>query len=259
MQESDSSPVVTPESAHKEPEVQLSPVLTPRNEEVKETSVPVPDSPIAPSAPSMTTRNTRITEPSEPTVYLPKEITAKHIEFKPPVKRSSSFFVEIGYKGENMYIQTNKIRVVSSSAKFARFDLDQDLFDLLSNVDNCVKSVCVKNSKDFFKGKTISREQVEYGYKSPIQANGYNSGYSSIFVTSGTEKVQIYNSSLQPVSLNSVSPSDYAKVLLKMSGVNITPREIQPVWEIVQLKTYAKSSISRPFFVDVDSDMISQF
>jgi len=203
-------------------------------------------------------------EIEEPTVYRCGEINPKYMEFKKPVKRTGSYFIEIGYKGENMYVQTNKVRVVSSKSKFGKFELDEELYNLITRTDTRIQNVCAERSKEFFKGKEISIEQIEYGYKTPVQIlNGYRSKLcSSIFVLSGSENVQIYNNKLENITLDKVKEDDYAKILLKLSGVNITPREIQPVWEIVQMKTYTKMNISKPFFVQEETypeaDMISR-
>ena len=203
-------------------------------------------------------------EIEEPTVYRCGDINPKYMEFKKPVKRTGSYFIEIGYKGENMYIQTNKLRVVSSKSKFGKFELDEELYNLITRTDTRIQNVCAERSKEFFKGKEISIEQIEYGYKTPVQIlNGYRSKLcSSIFVLSGSENVQIYNNKLENITLDKVKEDDYAKILLKLSGVNITPREIQPVWEIVQMKTYTKMNISKPFFVQEETypeaDMISR-
>lgn len=169
--------------------------------------------------------------------------TFKDLKFSEPSKKlqGKARVNVLNVDGSNVLIQTPKCEVLRVSKNSLSLVIpNEEFYTCLANYDKAMMSACVEHSKTFFKGKTVSQQMVEDGFKSCVSLSSFGKYHVKIVV----DDSKVFDQYKKELSWSDVTEGDTVVAILKLSGLWLSSQLVGNTLQLVQLKVYRERVVN---------------
>ena len=170
--------------------------------------------------------------------------TLKDLQYSEPSKKlqGKARVNVVNGDGSDVLVQSPKCEVVRLSKNSLSLRIpNEEFYTCLANYDDAMTTACVEHSKTFFKGKTVSRQMVEDGFKSCVSLSSFGKYNVKVSVD---ETLKVFDQYKKEMSFSDVKEGDIVVAILKLSGLWLSSQLVGNTLQLVQLKVYRERVIN---------------
>ena len=177
------------------------------------------------------------------------DLNKDSLQFTKPEKRQNIYYSSISYNNKPLFIQTNKLKLISDTNKlnnkepsllFEVLSNNFDFYDFFINLDNKLIKDTYNNGKSWFQ-KEIPLEVIDEMYKriaKPVQKNKQPTVRFKLPIIQNKIASKIFNQSKEFININNINSNTDCILIIHIRGIKFMKQQYICDSYITQIKAF---------------------